>query len=197
MGECTVNLAKVKEAVIQLVDNPADTRPLEQAKPQLRGIAAGLLMLDKTKAVTVVERVGTVIAHAARRRHEAQARVPRAARRRDRQRRVLPGDGQRRPHRSVVHARQRGALPRPARKPCRWRSRRRRPCRARPQRGRAAPAAREAEGRCTAAERDAGRGGPLRSRARRGVHRGGQGRDREHPAQPAACGPPTERTPKR
>src|SRR5688572_2697413 len=61
MGECTVNLAKVKEAVIQLVENPADTRPLEQVRPQLRGIAAGLLMLDKPKAVTVVERVGAVI----------------------------------------------------------------------------------------------------------------------------------------
>src|SRR5688572_31106985 len=61
MGECTVNLAKVKEAVIQLVDNPADTRPLEHVKPQLRGITAGLLMLNKTKAVSVVERVGTVI----------------------------------------------------------------------------------------------------------------------------------------
>jgi chemosensory pili system protein ChpA (sensor histidine kinase/response regulator) len=61
MGECTVNLAKVKEAVIELVENPSDTRPLEQAKPQLRGITAGLLMLNKTKAVTVVERVGAVI----------------------------------------------------------------------------------------------------------------------------------------
>jgi chemosensory pili system protein ChpA (sensor histidine kinase/response regulator) len=61
MGECTVNLAKVKEAVIQLVDHPADTRPLEQAKPQLRGITAGLLMLNKTKAVSVVERIGAVI----------------------------------------------------------------------------------------------------------------------------------------
>jgi chemosensory pili system protein ChpA (sensor histidine kinase/response regulator) len=61
MGECTVNLAKVKEAVIQLVDHPADTRPLDLAKPQLRGITAGLLMLNKTKAVTVVERIGDVI----------------------------------------------------------------------------------------------------------------------------------------
>ncbi len=62
MGECTVNLAKVKEAVIQLVEHPGDARPLEQVKPQLRGIVAGLLMLDKTKAVKVVERVGNVIA---------------------------------------------------------------------------------------------------------------------------------------
>jgi chemosensory pili system protein ChpA (sensor histidine kinase/response regulator) len=61
MGECTVNLAKVKEAVIQLVENPADTRPLDQVRPQLRGIAAGLLMLEKTKAVSVVERVAAVI----------------------------------------------------------------------------------------------------------------------------------------
>ena len=62
MGECTVNLAKVKEAVIQLVDRPGDTRPLEQVKPQLRGITAGLLMLNKTKAVAVVDRIGVVIA---------------------------------------------------------------------------------------------------------------------------------------
>jgi chemosensory pili system protein ChpA (sensor histidine kinase/response regulator) len=61
MGECTVNLAKVKEAIIQLVDQPGDTRPLELARPQLRGITAGLLMLDKTKAVSVVERIGGVI----------------------------------------------------------------------------------------------------------------------------------------
>jgi len=62
MGECIVNLARVKEAVIQLVDQPGDVRVLEQAKPQLRGIVAGLLMLNKTKAVQVVERVGGVIA---------------------------------------------------------------------------------------------------------------------------------------
>jgi chemosensory pili system protein ChpA (sensor histidine kinase/response regulator) len=62
MGECTVNLAKIKEAVIQLVEHPGDTRPLEQVKPQLRGIVAGLLMLDKGKAVKVVERIGGVIA---------------------------------------------------------------------------------------------------------------------------------------
>jgi chemosensory pili system protein ChpA (sensor histidine kinase/response regulator) len=62
MGECTVNLAKVKEAVIQLVEHPGDLRPLELVKPQLRGIVAGLLMLNKTKAVKVVERVGNVIA---------------------------------------------------------------------------------------------------------------------------------------
>jgi chemosensory pili system protein ChpA (sensor histidine kinase/response regulator) len=62
MGECIVNLTKVKDAVIQLVDRPGDVRTLEVAKPQLKGIVAGLLMLGKTQAVKVVERVGAVIA---------------------------------------------------------------------------------------------------------------------------------------
>src|SRR6185503_21161223 len=46
----------------QLVEHPGDLRPLELVKPQLRGIVAGLLMLNKTKAVKVVERIGGVIA---------------------------------------------------------------------------------------------------------------------------------------
>jgi chemosensory pili system protein ChpA (sensor histidine kinase/response regulator) len=62
MGECMVNLAKVKEAVVKLVDQPADTRALEQVRPQLRGIAAGLLMLNKTTVVRLVERIGNVLA---------------------------------------------------------------------------------------------------------------------------------------
>ena len=48
--------------MIQLVDQPGDARALDQVKPQLRGIVAGLLMLDKTKALQVVERIGAVIA---------------------------------------------------------------------------------------------------------------------------------------
>src|SRR5690606_22276384 len=62
VGECIVNLAKVKEAVTQLLENPEDGRVLEQVKPQLRGITAGLLMLNKTRAVKIVERIGAVIA---------------------------------------------------------------------------------------------------------------------------------------
>ncbi|HEX6997314.1 MAG TPA: Hpt domain-containing protein [Gammaproteobacteria bacterium] len=61
MRECIVNLAKVKEAVIQLVEDRSNVRALDQVKPLLRGITAGLLMLSKTKAVRVVERIGRVI----------------------------------------------------------------------------------------------------------------------------------------
>jgi chemosensory pili system protein ChpA (sensor histidine kinase/response regulator) len=61
MGECMVNLAKVKEAVVKLVGQPTDTRALEQVRPQLRGIAAGLLMLNKTTVVRLIERIGGVL----------------------------------------------------------------------------------------------------------------------------------------
>ncbi len=61
MGECIVNLARVKEAVIQLVGKPGHGHALDQVGPQLRGITAGLLMLSKTRAVGVVERIGNVI----------------------------------------------------------------------------------------------------------------------------------------
>jgi len=128
MGECTVNLAKVKEAVIQLVENPADTRPLEQVKPQLRGITAGLLMLDKTKAVTVVERIGAVVGS---RLAVARSSSP-----------SISNGWQTRSSASSTTSR-RSALAVPTRgtcsttrtaastswKPCPWRSRRRPPCR--------------------------------------------------------------------
>jgi chemosensory pili system protein ChpA (sensor histidine kinase/response regulator) len=62
IAECIVNLARVKEAVVELIKRPGDARALDQVGPQLRGITAGLLMLGKTKAVGVVERIGNVIA---------------------------------------------------------------------------------------------------------------------------------------
>ena len=61
MGECIVNLAKIKEAVAELVDDPGNGRALDKVGPQLKGITAGLLMLSKTKAVGIVERIGEVI----------------------------------------------------------------------------------------------------------------------------------------
>ena len=62
MNECIVNLAKVKEAVARIVEDPSAVRVLDTIPAQLRGITAGLLMLNKTRAVRVVERVGQVIA---------------------------------------------------------------------------------------------------------------------------------------
>jgi chemosensory pili system protein ChpA (sensor histidine kinase/response regulator) len=62
MRECIVNLAKVKESVVKLVERTDFVRAYDEIKPQLRGITAGLLMLSKTRAVKIVERIGAVIA---------------------------------------------------------------------------------------------------------------------------------------
>jgi chemosensory pili system protein ChpA (sensor histidine kinase/response regulator) len=61
LGECIVNLSHIKETVVQLLDEPGNVRALDQVAPQLQGITAGLLMLGKTRAVAVVERIGGVI----------------------------------------------------------------------------------------------------------------------------------------
>jgi chemosensory pili system protein ChpA (sensor histidine kinase/response regulator) len=62
MNECIVNLAKIKEVVIKIVDDSGSVRSLDQVKPQLRGITAGLLMLNKTKAASIMDRIGVMIA---------------------------------------------------------------------------------------------------------------------------------------
>jgi len=61
LGECIVNLSHVKETVIQLLDDPGNARALDQVEPQLQGITAGLLMLGKSRAVGLVERLGSMI----------------------------------------------------------------------------------------------------------------------------------------
>ncbi len=79
-----------------------------------RGIKAGLLMLGKTRAMEVVERIARTsqaLLQAGGPRF-ADAEGNRPARGRDRQPRVLHGDGAGRAQRSVVHARQRRSLPR-------------------------------------------------------------------------------------
>ncbi|HEY5624509.1 MAG TPA: Hpt domain-containing protein, partial [Gammaproteobacteria bacterium] len=62
VGECIVNLARVKEAIVDLVKEPGDVRVLDQVGPQLKGITAGLMMLGKTDAVGVTERIGAIVA---------------------------------------------------------------------------------------------------------------------------------------
>jgi chemosensory pili system protein ChpA (sensor histidine kinase/response regulator) len=61
LGECIVNLSHIKETVIRLLDDPGNVRALDQVRPQLHGITAGLLMLGKSRAVGIVERIGAMI----------------------------------------------------------------------------------------------------------------------------------------
>lgn len=61
MRECVVNLARVKDAVAQILDRPDDRTQLDAVPTHLRGITAGLMILDKEDAVSVVEQIGEQI----------------------------------------------------------------------------------------------------------------------------------------
>ena len=59
--ECIINLARVKEAVTQALADPQDSHAMDKVPYLLRGITAALLMLGKTRAVGLVERIGRII----------------------------------------------------------------------------------------------------------------------------------------
>jgi len=61
MRECVVNLARVKDAVAQILDRPDDGSQLDAVPKYLSGIIAGLMILDKDAAVSVVEQIGELI----------------------------------------------------------------------------------------------------------------------------------------
>lgn len=61
LRECTVNLARVKEAIVHSIAKPEDPGVMDPVPQLLRGITAGLLILSKTRAVSLIERIGVVI----------------------------------------------------------------------------------------------------------------------------------------
>ena len=61
MRECIINLARIKETVGQSLASQAPSQGLDSVPSLIRGIKAGLLMLNKTRAMEIVERVGHLI----------------------------------------------------------------------------------------------------------------------------------------
>ena len=55
LRECIVNLARIKEAVVQSVGGTLDAAGLDSWQDLMRGIKAGLLLLGKTRAVEVID----------------------------------------------------------------------------------------------------------------------------------------------
>ncbi len=58
LRECIINMVRIKEAIAQNVTGTLDAAALDSWPDLLRGIKAGLLMLGKSRAVGVVERIG-------------------------------------------------------------------------------------------------------------------------------------------
>jgi len=61
MRECIINLARIKETVGQSLASQAPSQGLDSVPSLVRGIKAGLLMLNKSRAMEVVDRVGHLI----------------------------------------------------------------------------------------------------------------------------------------
>ncbi|NND37953.1 MAG: hypothetical protein HKN81_12550, partial [Gammaproteobacteria bacterium] len=61
MRECVVNLARVKDAVALVLERPNEASLLDGVPGYLRGITAGLIILEKENAVSVVDEIGEFI----------------------------------------------------------------------------------------------------------------------------------------
>ena len=61
MRESIINLARIKETFSQSLANDGHSQGVDSVPSLLRGIKAGLLMLNKTRAMEVVDRIGKLI----------------------------------------------------------------------------------------------------------------------------------------
>ncbi|MCK5325780.1 MAG: hypothetical protein KAJ57_07220, partial [Woeseiaceae bacterium] len=61
MRECIINLARIKETIGQSLVSQAPSQGLDSVPSLVRGIKAGLMMLNKTRAMEVMERIGKLI----------------------------------------------------------------------------------------------------------------------------------------
>ena len=61
MRESIINLARIKETFSQSLGSPGPSPGLDSVPALIRGIKAGLMMLNKSRAMDVVDRVGNLI----------------------------------------------------------------------------------------------------------------------------------------
>ncbi|MGC3979780.1 MAG: Hpt domain-containing protein [Steroidobacteraceae bacterium] len=66
LRECIVNMARIKEAIALALEKPGEAQALDQIPHLMRGITAGLLMLGKSRAVEITERIRAALARHAR-----------------------------------------------------------------------------------------------------------------------------------
>ncbi len=64
LRECIVNMARVKEAITQVTSDSGDPMAIDNVPKLIRGVKAGLVMLDKGRAAEVVERLGRFVTRA-------------------------------------------------------------------------------------------------------------------------------------
>ncbi len=62
LRECVVNMARIKDAIALAAHAPAEAQGFDQVPQLVRGITAGLLMIEEPRAVEVMDRLGRVLA---------------------------------------------------------------------------------------------------------------------------------------
>ncbi|MDH5456109.1 MAG: hypothetical protein OEY37_08550, partial [Gammaproteobacteria bacterium] len=61
MRECIINLARIKETISQSLAAQAPSAGLDNVPSLINGIKSGLLMLEKPRAMEVVDRIGSLV----------------------------------------------------------------------------------------------------------------------------------------
>ena len=61
MRECIINLARIKEAFSQSFETGGNSRGLDSIPALISGIKAGLMLLNKSRAMEIVDRIGNLI----------------------------------------------------------------------------------------------------------------------------------------
>jgi chemosensory pili system protein ChpA (sensor histidine kinase/response regulator) len=61
LRECAVNMARIKDAIAHAAGAPAEAQGFDQVPQLVRGITAGLLILEEPRAVEVMERLGRIL----------------------------------------------------------------------------------------------------------------------------------------
>jgi chemosensory pili system protein ChpA (sensor histidine kinase/response regulator) len=61
LRECAVNMARIKDAIAHAANAPAEAQGFDQVPQLVRGITAGLLILEEPRAVEVMERLGRIL----------------------------------------------------------------------------------------------------------------------------------------
>ncbi len=63
IGECLVNLARVKDAIVSFVAHSDDPNILEDVSGLMRGIRSAMLLLEKDRVSDLVSRIGDYVQH--------------------------------------------------------------------------------------------------------------------------------------
>jgi len=58
LRECVLNMARIKEAITSAIAHPGDSKAMDSVPGLFRGVNAALLMLNRSRVVAVMERIG-------------------------------------------------------------------------------------------------------------------------------------------